>query len=79
MVKKPEEKLPQRRFRIGNVTASVWKNTSDRGVDFYSVTLQKSYKDDKGEWQNTESLNHSDIVCAMRVLEYAERYIIGVV
>jgi hypothetical protein len=29
-----------RRFRIGQVTAAVWKNDED-----YSVTLQNSYKD----------------------------------
>ena len=33
---------PDAKFRIGFVTASVWKNDSG----FYSVTLQRSYKED---------------------------------
>jgi hypothetical protein len=61
--------MPVKRFRIGNVTAAVWK--SDGG---YSVTLQKSYKADD-EWKNTDSLFHGDLLNAMKVLERAERYI----
>ena len=64
-----ERVSPVRRFRVGNVTAAVWKN--DNG---YSVTLQKSYKEDD-EWKNTISLFHGDILNAMKVLERAERFI----
>ena len=66
-----ERVLPVRRFRVGNVTAAVWKNDG-----FFSVTLQKSYKSDD-EWKNTDSLFHGDILNAMKALERAERFIAG--
>lgn len=61
---------PVKKFRVGSVTAAVWK--SEHG---YSVTLQKSYRDENGTWQNTTSLFQADVVCAMRALDRAERYI----
>ena len=60
---------PVRKFRIGNVTVAVWKND-----EFYSVTLQKSFKDGE-EWKNTDSLGSGDILNAMKCLERAEAYI----
>ena len=66
-----ERVLPVRRFRVGNVTAAVWKNDGN-----FSVTLQKSYKSDD-EWKNTDSLFHGDILNAMKALERAERFIAG--
>jgi len=65
-----EPVVPVKKFRVGAVTASVWKN--DNG---YSVTLQKSYRDDSGDWKNTETMFHADVVCAMKALERAERFL----
>jgi hypothetical protein len=59
---------PVRRFRVGNVTAAVWKNDGNM-----SVTLQKSYKSDD-EWKNTDTLFHGDILNAMKALERAELF-----
>ena len=67
----PEGNTPAARIRIGSVTAAVWKN--DTG--FYSVTLERSYRDDAGAWQNTDSLGHGDLLNAAKVLERAEDYI----
>lgn len=65
---------PVKKFRVGSVTAAVWKNDGN-----LSVTLQKSYKaqNDQGgeEWRNTDTLFHSDILCAMKALERAEQFI----
>lgn len=62
---------PAAKFRIGNVTATVWKN--DGG--FYSVNLQRSYKDDAGDWQNTDGLGHGDLLNAAKLLNRAEAFI----
>ncbi len=62
---------PVKKFRVGSVTAAVWKNENN-----FSVTLQKSYREkDSEEWRNTETLFHSDILCAMKALERAEEFI----
>ena len=61
---------PVKKFRVGSVTAAVWKNDGN-----YSVTLQKSFKDrESEEWRNTDTLFHSDVVCAMKALERAENF-----
>lgn len=62
---------PHAKFRVGNVSAAVWKGDSG-----YSVTLQKSFKEkETDEWRNTDSLFHADIFNAMKVLERAEQFI----
>jgi hypothetical protein len=66
-----ERRQPVKKFRVGNVTASVWQNASG-----YSVTLQKSYKDED-EWKNSQVFFHSDVVCAINALERAEKFIAG--
>lgn len=62
---------PLKDFRVGSVTAAIWKS-GDKG---YSVTLQKSYKDDDGVWQNTPFMFHGDVACALRALDRAERWL----
>lgn len=65
---------PVNKITIGAVSATVWKNNgNDRS--FYSVDLQRRYKDSEGEWQNTASLGHADILNAARVLTRAEAWI----
>jgi hypothetical protein len=66
-----EKREPSAKFRLGFVTAAVWKNSDN----FYNVTLQRSYKDDDGKWQNTDNLNHGDLLNASKVLERAEAWI----
>jgi hypothetical protein len=66
-----DSNAPVAKFRVGFVTASVWKNDNS----FYSVTLQRSYKDDRGEWQNADNFSHGDLLCAAKVLERAENWI----
>jgi len=60
---------PVQRFRLGSVTAAVWKNG-----DFHHVTLQRSYKDGD-DWKNTDQLGAGDLLNAAKVLERAEQYI----
>ena len=63
------EKQPVKKFRVGNITAAIWKGEGD----FYNVTLQRSYKDGE-EWKNTNSLGAGDLLNAMKVLDRAEAF-----
>lgn len=65
---------PIKRFRIGYLTAAVWKNKSGDST-FYNVTLQARYKDEQGEWQDSTSLAHHDLLNAAKVLTRAEAWI----
>lgn len=64
------ERQPAQRFRIGSVTAAIWK--SDAG--FFNVTLTRSYKDGN-DWKSTDNLNHGDLLNGARVLQRAEDWI----
>ena len=60
---------PATKFRIGLITATVWKNDN-----FYSVELSRSYKDGD-EWKTSNGLGHADLLNAARVLTRAEAFI----
>ena len=64
---------PAAKFRIGYVTATVWKNETN-GSTFHNVTLARTYKDGE-ELKDTNSLGHSDLLNAARVLQRAENWI----
>jgi hypothetical protein len=65
---------PVKRFRIGYLTAAIWKNRSGDNT-FYNVTLQSRYKDDDGQWQDSASLSHHDLLNAAKVLTRCEAWI----
>jgi hypothetical protein len=52
---------PVDRIRIGKVTASIWNNPSDKG-DFYSVTFERSYKDEGDAWKSSQSYRRDDLL-----------------
>jgi hypothetical protein len=60
---------PAAKFRIGYVTATVWKNDK-----FYNVVLTRTYKEDD-EFKDTDQLWHGDLLNAANVLERAESFI----
>jgi hypothetical protein len=46
---------PVKQFRIGLISAAVWRREAG-GNTFHSVTIDRSYKDEDGNWQRTNSL-----------------------
>jgi hypothetical protein len=62
---------PVVKFRIGSVTATVWCNQEK----FYNTVLSKSYKDDAGDWKETDQLGHADLMNAIQVLKRSEDFI----
>jgi hypothetical protein len=68
MASKPQ---PAAKFRLGSVTATVWKNG-----DFFNTFLSKSYKEkDSDEYKDTDQLGTGDLMNAVRVLQRAENFI----
>lgn len=68
---------PCKKFVAFPVTASIWKNKKEiEGENrvFYSVSLQKCYKDGE-EWKNTTSLNPMDLPKSILVLQESFKYI----
>ena len=60
---------PVKDFTLNFVSAAVWDNSDEKRTKF-SVTLNKSYKQD-GQWKRTNSLAARDIPSARTVLEQA--------
>lgn len=74
MAKNEEKVMPIARLRCGAVSVSIWENKGKKDGKEYnikSVTMQRSYKDEKGEWKNSESFSGSDILVLSRLLVIA--------
>lgn len=68
---------PEHKIRIGNMTATIWKNTIEGKNGAFvtrSVNLERSYKDKDGNWQNTTSIRAVDLPKALYVLDDAYRF-----
>lgn len=69
---------PEKTFRIGNCSASVFVNTTNgRGKqrrEFRSVNVQRSYLDGD-ERKFTASFGLNDLPAAIRVLELAQQHV----
>ncbi len=71
--------LPEKKFRAGAVSATVWKNANEKdgtAYEFFSVSLERGYKDKEGQWQSTTSLRTADLPRAALVLQEAFKYIV---
>ncbi|MFB0552319.1 MAG: hypothetical protein ACETWQ_03295 [Phycisphaerae bacterium] len=52
-----DQKKPIKSYRVGGIQASIWKNEKERDgntVLQYSVRIQKQYRNDEGDYQNTD-------------------------
>lgn len=65
---------PIQTFRIGSVRAAVWAKQGENGT-FHSVTITRTYKDENGDYQDTASYSHPELLAVARVAEQAARYI----
>ncbi len=65
--------LPLKKFRAGQVTATIWENK--REIDgkeeiFKTTTIEKNYKDGE-EWKTTNSFNINDLYRLQSVVNNA--------
>jgi hypothetical protein len=70
---------PEKSFRAGLVSASIFKNTVQVGDEeriIPKVVFQKRYKKPDGEWATTGSLDIHEIPKAVLVLEKAYDYLV---
>jgi hypothetical protein len=60
---------PIRKYSAGGIIASIWQNQAKDGSEFFSVSLDKRYKDADGQWKSSSSFKSSDLPKAMLVLQ----------
>jgi len=79
-IKKMDEKQkPEKKFRAGGVTATIWKNIFKKDketLEFFNVSLERSYKDKEGVWQTTNNIPKNDVPKAIRVLTKAYDHLV---
>lgn len=75
-----ENKGPEKKFRAGAVSATVWKNDRQRATgetfSYHTISLERRYKDQSGTWKSASSLRLQDIPKAALVLNEAYRYLV---
>jgi hypothetical protein len=70
-----EKKQPVKRIRDGLISVSIWRQEGPTGA-FFNVTLERSYQDDKEQWQYTNSLGRYDLLYAAKLLDRAHTWIV---
>jgi len=68
---------PEKKFNCGPISASIWAKTKTVEGDtrkFYSVTIDKAYKEDE-DWKHTNSFNIEDLPKVALVANEAYKYI----
>lgn len=75
-----QENTPEKKFSTGVINATIWKNRginkNGNPVEFRTVSLQRRYKDNNGEWKSTNSLRTNDLPKASLVLDKAYEYLV---
>ena len=69
---------PEKVFRIGLVSASVFVNEvdSDNGTrELRNVNLQRRYRDGEGNWKSTSTFTLADLPAAVRALQLAQNHV----
>jgi len=71
--------LPEQKFRAGALTATIWKNSSEKDtktVEYMTGSCERNYLDRSGGWQTTNSLRVNDLPKAMLVIGKAYEYLL---
>lgn len=56
-----EGKAPFLKLEAFPIKAAAWRNEGKDGKPWYSVKVQKVYKDDQGNWTETTNFAHWDL------------------
>jgi hypothetical protein len=64
-------KKPASKVTLYPITAAIWRNESAKGESFYNVTVERSYKDDAGNWKTSDTFNVGDLLLLAKVADLA--------
>ena len=75
-----EVNLPERKFRAGAISATVWLNkahkTNGEDSEYRTVSIERNYTDKEGKWQSTNSMRVADLPKVMVVIQKAYESIV---
>jgi len=65
---------PANTLRCGNIKATIWENTSEKGP-FFSTSFSRTFKDQSGAWRNGTSFGLNDLEALLIVARDAKEWI----
>ena len=66
---------PEQKFKAGAVSATIWKNEGEH--IYFTVSIERNYKDKNNEWKNTNSMRLNDLPKASLVIDKAYDYLVS--
>lgn len=66
---------PIKRFRIGAISAAIWRNTTKDKKVWYATTILRSYRTEDG-WKETASFSARDLPVIAKLTDIASRRIL---
>lgn len=72
------ENKPEKKYRSGGVVATIWKNEKEKDgkkMEFYTINIERSYKDKNDEWATTNSYKSNDLHKVISVCQKSFDYL----
>lgn len=66
---------PVMEYKAGSCKAVVWRNTSDKGENWFSTTISRSYKKADGSYAETNQFGRDDLLLVSKLSELAFAFI----
>lgn len=69
---------PVKKFKAGSIDVSVWENPKEingKEAVLQSISIQRSFKDSKGEWQHSASFRKADLPNVILTTQKAFEYL----
>jgi hypothetical protein len=66
-----KKSAPAAKLSLYPVSAAIWRNSNQKGT-FYSVTFERSYKDEAGNYQSSSSFNAGDLLTLAKLADQVD-------
>lgn len=66
---------PVQKISVGGIQAAIWENPGKEGTAYYSISLDKRYKDSNNQWKSSSSLKTTDLPKAILALQKAYEFL----
>jgi len=67
-------KKPTHTLRCGNIKATIWQNSSEKGP-FFATTFSRPFKDQSGQWRSGNSFGLNELEALVTVAREANEWI----
>lgn len=60
---------------INGLSAAIWKRVTKEGEVYYTASIDRSYKDQDGQWRRTSNFKHDELPIVRKLTAKAEAFI----